>query len=244
MVERGRLIIIALEQGGKGLIEIVALMACASIIVSLLCLTGGAVKISEMIIAIGRVWMPLAVLLTAAVALVLGMGIPTTAAYILCASVCAPALTGLGIETLAAHFSIFYFACLSSITPPICAAVFVASALAKSNWLRTGWQAVRLGAIAYLMAFMFLYMPELLMIGEPGAIAIASATALFGAVFFATGVTGYFAAKLRVVPRILCAVGALLLLLPGWQTDIAGIIMIVLAFGPQMLRMLLSKLRG
>lgn len=236
MLGRGKVMIDALEDGAKSLVPIVALMVCANIIVGMITATGAALKISEGIIGVSGANSLVALILAAAVALVLGMGLPTTAAYVLCASVCAPALDKLGIDPLVANMFIFYYALLAAITPPICATVFVAAAIAKADWLKISWEACKLAGLAFLMPFIFAYMPQLLMMGERGEVIRAAICGVAGAVFFSSGVTGCFTFKLSVVPRILAGVGGVLLLIPKWQTQLVGIIMVALVFLPQLLR--------
>jgi TRAP-type uncharacterized transport system fused permease subunit len=160
------------------------------------------------------------------------MGIPVLPAYIMLAILVAPALTSVGVLPLAAHLFIFYFAALSFITPPVCPAVYVAAAIGVSPIMATGFQAVRLGIVAYIVPFMFIYAPALLMKGSPARIALATMTSLIGVVILSFGVEGYILKRVGWLLRIPLLAGGIMMIMPGWLTDIFGIgIVVVLAFG-------------
>ena len=154
---------------------------------ALINLTGVGIKVAEVILDISGNYEFIALLLTAVVALILGMGIPTTAAYLLTAAVVAPALTDMGIEPIAAHLFIFYYAVLSALTPPVCAGIYVASGIAGSNWIKTAWIAIKLALVKYVVPFMFIYKPSLLFIGTIPDIAYSIATAMVGVIFIGSG---------------------------------------------------------
>ncbi len=167
-----------------GFVTITILLAGAQIIVSVINLTGVGVTLSSLIVD-GFTHLPVfAPLVVALACLVLGMGVPTTAAYILVASILAPAMIRIGYEPLATHLFVLYFAALSAITPPVCVAVFVASGIAKTSWLAVARQAMRLSSVIYLLPFIFLLMPGLL--GQGGLYEIAQS--IFQAVFFTVAV--------------------------------------------------------
>jgi TRAP transporter 4TM/12TM fusion protein len=162
-----------LSDAGAGIVIVLTMLAGAQILVSLVNLTGVGVTMASLTVALGGQNMIMVGLIVAVSCLVLGMGIPTTAAYVLVAAVMAPALTGVGVEPLAAHMFVFYFATISVITPPLCVAVFVASAIANTPWYRTAVNAVRLSAVTYVVPFMFLTYPGMLWYG--GTVEIAEA---------------------------------------------------------------------
>jgi len=151
------------------------------------------------------------------------MGLPTTAAYILAASVAGPALIKLGLSPVAAHLFVFYFAIISAITPPVCAAVFAATAIAKSNWLPTGWLAVRMGLGGFVAPFLFAYCPPLLMVGSPLDIIWNSLVSALGVMAMAGAVMGYFGGRCKWYESLFLAIGALFLLKPGLITDLIGL---------------------
>ena len=142
-------------------------------------MTGVGVTLSSMIVTIAGNSAFLVAVIVGVVCLVMGMGLPTTAAYVLVAAVLAPAMTAVGADPLAAHMFVFYFATLSVITPPVCIAVFVAAGIAGTDWMRSAIEAVRLAAVVYLLPFMLLLYPG--MTGRGGAFAVADA-AMSGAV--------------------------------------------------------------
>ncbi|MBU1315929.1 MAG: TRAP transporter fused permease subunit [Alphaproteobacteria bacterium] len=159
-------VIAGLEDAGKGLVIIGVLLAGAQILVSMINLTGIGVTLSSMIVSIAGDSVILVSFIVAAVCLVMGMGLPTTAAYVLVAAVLAPAVTAVGFDPLAAHLFVFYFATISVITPPVCVAVFVAAGIAKTPWLPAAGEAVRLGAVTYIVPFLLLLYPGMTMRGS------------------------------------------------------------------------------
>lgn len=164
-----------LEDAGKGMVIIGVLLAGAQVLVSMINLTGIGVTLSSLIVTLAGDSTVLVSIIVGLVCLVMGMGLPTTAAYVLVAAVLAPAMTAVGIDPLAAHLFVFYFATISVITPPVCVAVFVGSGIAKTNWLPAAAEAVRLGAVTYLVPFLLILYPGMTMHGGPLAIAEAVA---------------------------------------------------------------------
>ncbi len=161
-----RVILDSLEDAGKALVMIGVLLAGAQILVSMVNLTGLGVALSSLIVALAgnEIW--IIALVTAVVCMVLGMGMPTTAAYVLVAAVLAPALTKVGLDPIVAHMFVFYYATISVITPPVCVAVFVAAGIAQTNWAAVAREAVKLGAVTYVIPFMFLAYPGMLATGS------------------------------------------------------------------------------
>ncbi len=162
-----RVIVDSLEDAGKALVMIGVLLAGAQILVSMVNLTGLGVTLSSMIVALAANELWIIAFVTGIVCMVLGMGMPTTAAYVLVAAVLAPALTKIGVEPIVAHMFVFYFATLSVITPPVCVAVFVAAGIAQTDWLMVAREAVKLAAVTYVIPFMFLIYPGMLATGGP-----------------------------------------------------------------------------
>jgi TRAP transporter 4TM/12TM fusion protein len=161
-----RVIVDSLEDAGKALVMIGVLLAAAQILVSMVNLTGLGVTLSSFIVSVAGNSLWLVAFVTAAVCMVLGMGIPTTAAYVLVAAVLAPALTKVGVEPIVAHMFVFYYATISVITPPVCVAVFVAAGIAQTNWMAVAREACKLGAVTYVIPFMFLAYPGMLAAGS------------------------------------------------------------------------------
>ncbi|MBO6727271.1 MAG: TRAP transporter fused permease subunit [Rhizobiaceae bacterium] len=176
-------VVSGLEDAGKGMVIIGALLAGAQILVSMINLTGVGVTLSSLIVTLAGDSVFLVALIVGLVCLVMGMGLPTTAAYVLVAAVLAPAMTGVGVDPLSAHLFVFYFATISVITPPVCVAVFVGAGIAKTNWLPAAGEAVRLGAVTYIVPFLFVLYPGMTMQG--GASAVLSAAIAGGALVVA-----------------------------------------------------------
>ncbi|GGG66586.1 C4-dicarboxylate ABC transporter permease [Salipiger pallidus] len=155
-----------LEDAGRGMVIIGVLLAGAQVLVSMINLTGIGVTLSSLIVTWAGDSTVLVALVVGLVCLIMGMGLPTTAAYVLVAAVLAPALTAVGVAPLAAHLFVFYFATISVITPPVCVAVFVGSGIADTNWLPAAGEAVRLAAVTYVVPFLLLLYPGMTMQGS------------------------------------------------------------------------------
>jgi TRAP-type uncharacterized transport system fused permease subunit len=156
------------------------------------------------------------------VALILGMGVPTTAAYLLAVSVCGTALIKLGISPLQAHLFVFYFAIISSITPPVAPAIYIACAIGRADVWIGGYYAVRLALAGFIVPFIFVYGPELLLIGDTVSIIWACVTAVIGTICLAGGAMGYFLKRAHWWERLVLIAAALLLIKPGIKTDLVG----------------------
>ena len=165
-------VVSAAETSGRQIAMIASIILCASLIIGVLGMTGLGVKITSMILSGsgGLLWP--AVLLTALTCLLLGMEVPTTAAYVICVSVAGPALTALGLGTLQTHLFVFWFALLSTITPPVCGAVFIAAGMVEENWLKVAWKAMALGIGLYLIPLGMISTPELIELGDQPVAAI------------------------------------------------------------------------
>jgi TRAP-type uncharacterized transport system fused permease subunit len=165
----------------------------------------------------------LALFFAMVVAIVLGMGMPTTAAYAVAASVIAPGLIQLGIEPLMAHFFIFYFAVMSAITPPVALAAYAGAAIAQSDPMRTSVESFKLGLAAFVVPFMFFSSPALLMQGSWGEVAHVTASAAVGIYLLSAAVQGYFLGPLSMVLRGVLLAAALAMIDGGWLTDAVGL---------------------
>ena len=212
----------ALATGGQGLVIVGLLLTAAQVFVAVLNLTGVGVTLTSWILgaAGGQVW--LIALVMAAVCLVAGMGLPTSAAYVLVAAVFAPALIGLGLDPLTVHFFVLYYATLSVVTPPVCVGVFVAATICEERWTAVAGEALRLGAVAYVLPMLFLLYPGMLAQGGPEAIAHA---AVSGVAF--TVATAFLLGGRRIAGRggplpLLWAVPLALSLVPGWAPTLAA----------------------
>ena len=212
-----------IADGAKQAVGLISACATAGLIIGVLNMTGTGLKFAGAVIAFSGGSIPVALFLTMCASLVLGMGLPTAAAYLICAAVVAPALTGLGVPVLTANLFIVYFACLSAITPPVALAAFTASFLARSNPMSVAFTAVRLGFVAFIVPYMFVYAPSLLFQGSPLTIATTIVTALAGVIFIGSALQGYFlGARLPAVSRALFFAAAITLIIPGYLTDGIG----------------------
>lgn len=217
-----RKILAALEAGALGALPVVAACAAAGIVIGVVNLTGLGLRFSSIIIsASGGQRLP-ALVLTMFASLILGMGLPTTPAYVIQAALAVPALVNLGVPVMAAHLFCLYFAVISAITPPVALAAYAGASISGGNAMATGFIATRLGLAAYLVPYLFVYGPPLLTIGRPAEVVLAVATACLGVVGLAAAGEGWLLGRAPVWERVLFLVGALLLIKPGWKTDIAG----------------------
>ena len=200
------------------------ILAGSQIVIALISLTGFATKLSSMIVALGENSVFLCLVCSMFVCILLGMGLPTTAAYVLGASVLSPALITLGVPPLAAHLFVMYYACLSALTPPVCVAVFMASGLAKSNWFKTGCLSCMIALPIFVIPFTFCYNPALLLEGSASQIAIAVITAALGVVFIDICTVGYLRDKVNMAARLMLLGGGVLLLLPQYLPSLIGFV--------------------
>ncbi|HYJ96918.1 MAG TPA: TRAP transporter fused permease subunit, partial [Burkholderiaceae bacterium] len=181
----------ALEEGARNTLAVAMACACAGIVIGVVTITGLGITFTQVVIALAQNSLVLALMLTAMAGIILGMGMPTTPAYIVMVSLLVPAIIKLGAVTPAAHMFAFYFAILSAITPPVALAVFAAAGLAKANMWATGWAAMRAAAPAYIVPFMFVFEPALLLIGDWTTSLHATMSATLGVILLAGGLFGY-----------------------------------------------------
>lgn len=215
----------ALDLAARDTVQLVAVCACAGIIVGVIALTGIGGRFSELILGLAGASQLIAMIFAAVVALTLGMGMPTTAAYAIAAAVIAPGLTKIGVPTLVAHMFVFYFAVLSAITPPVALASFAAAGMAQADPWKTSWIALKMGLATFLVPFMFFYSPVLLMKGEWIAIIQATISAAVGVWFLAGSTEGWFGGRLAMALRVPLFIAALCLIHPGSVTDIIGVVL-------------------
>lgn len=211
-----------LEGAGRAVLGVVPLFVCGSTIIFLFDYTGLGLKFSQMVISLGADHRLLTLSMTAILLLILGCGLPVTAAYILGITVAAPLLIHWEILPLAAHLFILYYALLATITPPMCPAVFLGAHLAGSNWLKTAGVALKLAPLLYFLPFLFISDNSFIMVGSPWAILVNVSTAAAGAVVLASGAMGQLLTKCNIGVSLLLVASGILLLIPGWQTDLLG----------------------
>jgi TRAP transporter 4TM/12TM fusion protein len=214
---------------GRGVVDIVLIGAGAGIVIGVLNVTGLSFNLTYLLVQVGSSSAALLLVLSAIVCIILGMGLPTLGVYVLLAALVAPALIQLGINPMAAHLYILYFGMMSMITPPVAVAAFAAAALAKADPMRTGFAAMRFGWTAFIVPFLFVASPSLILVGTPFAIAQAVATAFVGVWLVSIGIAGHFVRPVGWAQRIAFAISGILALIPagafkgGVLTDIAGI---------------------
>jgi TRAP transporter 4TM/12TM fusion protein len=217
-----RKILRALEAGARNMLPVAAACACAGIVVGIINLTGLGLKFTGIMLDVAGGSLAPALILTMITGIILGMGLPTTAAYIVQASLLIPALIKLGVPVIAAHLFVFYFAILSAITPPVAMAVYAAAGISGSNVWQTGLQAVRMGATGFIVPFMFVYGPSLLLMGNWLEIIMAIISGSVGVILLSAGLMGWFVGETRLWQRGLLVLSAILLIKPGLTTDLVG----------------------
>jgi TRAP-type uncharacterized transport system fused permease subunit len=222
----------AMVDGARNALPVALACACAGIVIAVVTLSGLGIVFTQFVIGLAQDTLLLALLLTMCAGIVLGMGMPTTPAYIIMTALLVPALVKLGVIIPAAHMFAFYFAILSAITPPVALAVFAAAGIAKADLWASGLAAVKIGAAGFLIPFMFAYEPALLTIGEWPTIIWRCIAALVGITLFAGGLHGYFITAASYPQRVLLIVGGLLLIKPDFYSDVFGgaILAIVVAW--------------
>ncbi|HPP07048.1 MAG TPA: DUF3394 domain-containing protein, partial [Syntrophorhabdaceae bacterium] len=217
----------ALESGAKGALSVVAACAAAGIVVGVVTLTGLGLKFSGAIIQLAHGNLYLTLFFTMIASLILGMGLPTTAAYIICAILAVPALTNLGVNVLSAHLFVFYFAIISAITPPVALAAYAGAGIAKSDPMKTGLTACRIGLAAFIVPYMFVFNPALLMHGHVMEIIWVTFTAMVGVCLLSSAVIGWWFERMGVWERMLLFIASILLIEPRLITDILAVIFII-----------------
>jgi TRAP transporter 4TM/12TM fusion protein len=213
----------ALDIGARMVLQLVAVCAAAGIIVGVIALTGIGTRFSALLLGIADQSQLLAMMFSMIVAIILGMGMPTTAAYAVAASVIAPGLINLGVEPLTAHFFIFYFAVMSAITPPVALAAYAGAALAQSDPMKTSVESFRIGLAAFVVPYMFFFSDALLMQGGWLDTIHVTISALFGIYLLSSGIIGWFFGRIGWMARALLICGALAMLDAGLVSDLVGL---------------------
>ncbi len=219
-----RSIVKAFELAGVMSIQIIAVCACAGIIVGVISLTGVGARFSNLLLDLAGVSQLLALFFAMCIAILLGMGMPTTAAYAVAAAVVAPGLVNLGIPLLTAHFFVFYFAVVSAITPPVALASYAAAGISGANPMETSVASFKIGLAAFIVPFMFFYNGALLMDGTWFEVIRAGITATFGVFLLSAGIQGWFMGGRSVwFMRVALVIAALLMIEGGLITDLIGL---------------------
>ena len=204
----------ALENTGKGLLELTLVVAVAGLIIGVITFSGVGFIFPLILGRLAGGNILLLLLIIAVANMILGMGMPTVAVYIVLAVLMAPTLIQLGVGVLAAHLFILYYGILAMITPPVCFAAFAGASLAGADSMRTGYTAMRLGILAYIVPFLFLFSPTLLLMGSPVAILISTATAMAGCFLLGVALVGYLFRNLSPLLRVLMGLAGVGMLIP------------------------------
>ncbi len=220
-----------LIKGAKSALTVIAACACAGIIIGVVTQTGLGLKMGSVIVGLAKGNLFLTLFFTMITSLILGIGVPTTANYVITSTIAAPALLMLGVELIPAHMFVFYFGIIADVTPPVCLAAVAASGIAKSEPMRTGVQATRLAIAAFLIPYIFVMSPQILMINTTPLVLIFDViTAVVGVACVAVALTGFFKTHLTIIEKILFAAGGILLVMTKIHYVAIGLIFIILAY--------------
>ena len=216
----------AMADGAKSACGMICACGTAGIVVGVLNMTGAGIKFASFVVEVANGHLLVALVLTMLASLILGMGLPTSASYIICAAVAAPALIDMGLTAIQAHMFVFYFACISAITPPVAMAAYAGATISGSKPMEVGFTACKLGICAFIVPFMFCYAPTLLWKGAAVDILVTIITALIGATMLSYGLQRYagcFSLPLGIIPACILIASAFLMIIPGTVTDLIGI---------------------
>lgn len=217
----------AMLSAGKSIIAVASACACAGIIISVVSFSGLGLKFSSAVLALSNNILSLALVFTMLSSIVLGMGLPTTASYIIQATLTAPALITLGLLPIQAHLFVFYFACIAVITPPVALAAYTAAPMCGGNAVTVGMKAFKLGITAFIIPFLFAYRPELLLIGSAGGILLQVTVASICCCSLAIGLTGWCFGDVSLPLRALMVVNAIFFIIPSFITDVTGTVILI-----------------
>lgn len=221
----------ALHRTGMASLDLLIVTAAAGFIIGVLNITGLSFALTLMLVQVGsgNLWLLLA--LAAIVSIILGMGMPTVGVYVLLAALVAPAMVKVGLSPMASHMFVMYFGMMSMITPPVALAAYAAASLANTDAMKTGWVAMRFGWIAFVIPFLFIRSPALLMTGSVTSVVLALITSLAGVWLICAAIAGYAWRELSTPTRIGFGIAGLLLFIPadalphGEWTDLGGFVL-------------------
>jgi len=233
-----RRLLYALAEGSKSATEIAVACAVVGFIVGTATLTGLGMKLAGGIVLLGQGRLFLTLVLTMIASLVLGMGVPTTANYVIMAMMTIPALITMGVHKLAAHLFCFYFGIISDLTPPVALAAVAGSGVAGAPFLPTAFNGVKLGLAAYLAPYFFVYSPSMLLGTEPFSLSVLRVTAgcILGMVAISASTVGHIGRPLKIHERVLFIIGSLCLIDPKLRTDAIGIVVLLVGYASYVLR--------
>jgi len=229
-------LISALEKGALSAVPVAAACAIIGIVIGITSLSGAALTLGSAVLSLSGGYLVTTLLLTMVVAIIMGMGLPSTAAYVLTSAVAAPALIKIGVLPLAAHLFVFYFGIMSTITPPVAVGAYAAAGIAGTNPNETGWAAVRLALAGFIVPFCFAFSPGMLILPtNPWQMVLYNGTtALLGVIGLGTAIEGYFYQPMQKYERVIVFIGALFLIHSGVVTDAIGICLLGIVFFKQL----------
>ena len=239
--EFAKKVIEGLKEGSLGAVEVAAACAAAGIIIGSITMSGLGIKFSSYVVDVSGGNLFLALPFTMIACILLGMGVPTTAQYIIISSLVAPALVNMGVLAIGAHLFVLYFGTRADITPPVALAAYAGAGIAQSDPWKTGLSAFQLGIAGYIVPFMFVFAPELLMIGSFPMIILRLGTAIVGIFALAAAVQRCWIIKATWYETILLFAVAFLMIKAGWVTDISGLVILAVVYALQRIRKLKAK---
>ena len=219
-------IVRGLDKGARNVLSVLVACASAGIVIGVVTKTGVGLKLASGLLALsGGLLLP-TLFFTMITAIVLGMGVPTTANYVITSTIAAPAIIQMGVPVLAAHMFVFYFGIIADVTPPVALAAFAGAGIAGGNALKTGINASKLAIAAFIIPYMFVLSPVILMVDATiGNVLLATVTAIIGMVALSSALIGYLVDNCRAYERIILIAGGLMMIKPGMLTDIAGFVL-------------------
>ncbi len=234
-----------LYQGASGDLGVIAATACAGIIIVVVTQTGLGLKMGSTLVGLAKGNLLLTLFFTMLTSIILGMGVPTTANYVITSTIAAPALLMMDVPVLAAHMFAFYFGIIADVTPPVALAAFAGAGIAKANPLKTGLEASKLAIAAFLVPYIFVYNPSLLLIDVTalGVIQIVI-TSVIGIIGVGSAVAGYLITNESIIERIIFFAGGIMMVTPGSKTDLIGGVLLLLGYLIQRSKLSKSRIQG
>ncbi len=217
-------IVKGLENGARNVLGVLVACAAAGIVIGVVTKTGVGLKLASALLDLTSGMLLPSMFLTMVTAIILGMGVPTTANYVITSTIAAPALIQMGVPILAAHMFVFYFGIIADVTPPVALAAYAGAGISGGNALKTGVNASKLAIAAFIIPYMFVMSPELLLVdGLTLSLILSLITAIIGMVALSSSLIGYLVAPLKTFERVVLGCGGLMLIKPGVETDIMGV---------------------
>jgi TRAP-type uncharacterized transport system fused permease subunit len=238
-----------LARSGYDSVMVACACAAAGIVIGVVLMTGAGMKITNLVLQVSEGSLAIALVMVMLASILFGMGLPTVVCYLLLAATVAPSLVKMGALPMAAHLFIFYFGMLCMVTPPVGFAFYAGAAIANADPMKTGWMAWKLALAGFVLPYVFIYNPALLMIGTTAEVILAFLSATVGIICLSASIMAYLFKETTLLERIVLFAAALLLIKPGWITDLIGLVCLgsvmihqfgIKAFG----RLLLLKTKG